>query len=40
MRNYRRKKYSRKIRITNTSTVVTGLKYAEHMIINTPMHWM
>jgi hypothetical protein len=28
------------MRISNTNTVVTGLKFAKHMTINTPMHWM
>jgi len=34
------KKHSRKKRITNTSTVVKVLKYAEHVTISTPMNWM
>jgi hypothetical protein len=28
------------MRITNTNTLVTGLKFAEYMTINTPMHRM
>ena len=28
------------MRITNTNTVFTGLKYAEHMTVNTPMPCM
>jgi hypothetical protein len=28
------------MRIANTNTVGRGLKFAEYMTINTPMHWI